>query len=82
MSAPSDRMLLSTSSTATGPNPTIWRVVSIAARNEGKWHTPMTRCAGKGESFSVTAVVSASVPSEPTRRWARFGTGATRLSRL
>ncbi len=58
------------------------RVVSIAARKEGKWHTPITRWAGRRESFSVTAVVAASVPSEPTSRWARFGRSATSASRL
>ena len=82
MSAPSTRTLLSTSSTATGPRSTSAFVVSMAERKDGKWQTPMTRWAGRRESCNVTLVVAASVPSEPTRRWARFGRGAIRASRL
>ena len=68
MSAPSTSTLLSTSSTATGFSATMCWVVSIASRKLGKWQTPMTRCFGSADSFSVTPVVSASVPSDPTSR--------------
>ncbi len=62
----------STSSTAEGPSPTMWRAHSIARYSVGKLTTPSARWRGSGASCSVICRVHASVPSLPTSRCARL----------
>ncbi len=69
---PSSIIVRSTSSTAAGPSATRCCVASIASRKVGKWQTPTALWRGSGESLSSISSISASVPSDPTRRWARF----------
>ena len=38
----------------------------------GKWHTPSTLCFGTPTNLSSISSEKASVPSDPTSRWARF----------
>ncbi len=84
MSRASPIIVRSTSSTAMGFSVTRCWAASIASWNEPKWQMPKTFGPSSGQSFRSTAVVKASVPSEPTRICAMllaapFGTRASRL---
>ena len=65
-------MVRSTSSTAVGPSFTMYCAASIAWWNVGKLTTPSTLHLGSGSSASVSDLVNASVPSDPTSRCERL----------
>ena len=65
-------MMRSTNSTALGFSRTICCAESIAVWKLVKLTTPSTRLRGRGTSLSVRSLVKAKVPSDPTKRCARF----------
>ena len=72
MARASSIMVRSTSSTAVGFSFTMCCALSIALWKLVKFTTPRVLCLGSGASFSVRRWVTASVPSLPTSRCARF----------
>ena len=80
ISRPSSIIVRSTSSTAAGRSATMCCVASIASRKVGKWQTPTALCRGRGASRSSMVSLSASVPSEPTKRCAMLLVGPSGTS--
>ena len=72
MSRASSIKVRSTTSTATGPSLTMCCAASMALRKEAKWQMPSALFTGSGASFSSMRRDTASVPSEPHSRVARF----------
>ena len=67
----SSRMARSINSTAAGSQASASPVASIAASEEVKWPTAITRCRGAGTRATSAATTVTRVPSEPTRNLAR-----------
>ena len=72
----------SISSTAWGSSSTMPATAPSASASDGNAHTPSTRRAGRGDSFSLIRRKKASVPSDPTSSSAGDAPGRSSRCRL
>jgi hypothetical protein len=84
MSRARPSMVRSINSTAIGLSSTMCCAAAMAFWKLPKWQAPTARRPRTGESFSSIRRENASVPSEPTNKWARLmslrpGTSASGL---